>query len=78
MAELSLFGHLRIYLIKSLATTSNKFDNAPSSDVLCIFYSNDFSADMAKGLRVLELFSGIGGMHHALDLVGDVEVKADD
>ena len=36
------------------------------------------SSDMGKELRVLELFSGIGGMHHALDLVGDVEVKADD
>ena len=31
---------------------------------------------MAKGLRVLELFSGIGGMHHALDLVADVEVMS--
>jgi len=30
---------------------------------------------MGKELRVLELFSGIGGMHHALDLVGDVEVQ---
>ena len=36
------------------------------------------SSDMDKELRVLELFSGIGGMHHALDLVRDVEVKADD
>ena len=36
------------------------------------------SSDMDKELRVLELFSGIGGMHHALDLVADVEVKADD
>ena len=59
-----------------MAATSNKFDNVPTSDVLCIFYSNDFSADMAKGLRVLELFSGIGGMHHALDLVADVEVMS--
>ena len=33
---------------------------------------------MTKGLKVLELFSGIGGMHHALDLVGEVEVKATD
>ena len=32
---------------------------------------------MAKELRVLELFSGIGGMHHALNLVGEVEVRAD-
>jgi len=30
---------------------------------------------MSKKLRVLELFSGIGGMHHALDLVGEVEVE---
>jgi len=30
---------------------------------------------MDKELRVLELFSGIGGMHHALDLVADVEVE---
>ena len=33
---------------------------------------------MAEGLRVLELFSGIGGMHHALDLVGEVEVISND
>jgi len=29
---------------------------------------------MVEKLRVLELFSGIGGMHHALNLLGDVEV----
>ena len=30
---------------------------------------------MVEKLRVLELFSGIGGMHHALNLLGDVEVS---
>ena len=33
--------------------------------------------DMTKGLRVLELFSGIGGMHQALELLHGVEVRAD-
>ena len=42
---------------------------------LCGIYLDIESSDMVEKLRVLELFSGIGGMHHALDLLDDVEVS---
>ena len=42
---------------------------------LCGIYLDIVSSDMVEKLRVLELFSGIGGMHHALNLLGDVEVS---
>ena len=42
---------------------------------LCGIYLDIESSDMVEKLKVLELFSGIGGMHHALNLLGDVEVS---